>query len=162
VNRTVAAGEVTVVKGGEITAPRKQEGALPPPEGMRWVRSEAAWEPACPISTGRGTRRVRLVRGEGRAVSIWYEGGGERKTAAAVRALQCVQSRGRDHSHRRMLQDDLGRGLAAIAASAPHRHGHSLVSSRSDCATLSVAENQRSEGVCGDLSSAGTLPEIRD
>jgi hypothetical protein len=32
---------------------------------------------ACPISTGRGTRRVRLVRGEGRGVSDSYEGGGQ-------------------------------------------------------------------------------------
>ena len=28
------------------------------------------------MSTGWGTRRVRLVRGEGRGVSTWYEGGG--------------------------------------------------------------------------------------
>jgi len=43
-----------------------------------WMRSSSSCErdAACPISTGSGTRRVRLVRGEGRGVSTQYEEGG--------------------------------------------------------------------------------------
>ena len=33
---------------------------------------EFSADTACPISAGRGTRRVQLVRGEGRGVSSWY------------------------------------------------------------------------------------------
>ena len=45
---------------------------------------------ACPISTGGGTRRVRLVRGEGRGVSEQYRGGGpgrgrSRRSSSAAR-----------------------------------------------------------------------------
>ena len=44
-----------------------------PPPGRRSPHSPAlpptVRDAACPISTGRGTRRVRLVRGEGRGVS---------------------------------------------------------------------------------------------
>ena len=41
---------------------------------------------ACPISTGGGNRRVRLVRGVGRGVSDQYggRGGGERGVQAAL------------------------------------------------------------------------------
>jgi hypothetical protein len=40
---------------------------------------EEGGEAACPFSTGRGTRRVRSVRGEGRGVSVQYEGRGTRR-----------------------------------------------------------------------------------
>jgi len=49
-----------------------------------------AWDETCPVSTGGGTRRVRLVREEGRGVSSQYrrEGGGgganQRRDARAL------------------------------------------------------------------------------
>ena len=42
---------------------------------------------ACPISTGRGTRRVQLVRDEGRGVSTEYEEGGGGGTGLRKRTL---------------------------------------------------------------------------
>jgi len=66
------------------------EAGLPRAEALRAVRGAPGCvagvavvtppshppESACPISTGGRTRRVRLVRGEGRGVSDQYEGGG--------------------------------------------------------------------------------------
>jgi hypothetical protein len=49
--------------------------------GEVWGGGDAA----CPISTGGGTRRVQLVRGEGRGVSTQYEGGGGWQPARAAR-----------------------------------------------------------------------------
>jgi len=55
-----------------LCGPRERE--IYPAEAARRV---ALGVPRAPtVSTGRGTRRVRSLRGEGRDVSSWYEGGG--------------------------------------------------------------------------------------
>jgi len=55
-----------------LCGPRERE--IHPAEAARRV---ALGEPRAPtVSTGRGTRRVRSLRGEGRDVSSWYEGWG--------------------------------------------------------------------------------------
>ena len=45
---------------------------LSPPSSYAFSWSSCPARDVCPISTGRGTRRVRLVRGEGRGVSDQY------------------------------------------------------------------------------------------
>ena len=68
------------------------------PAGAQSVRApvRVVKRAACPISTGRGTRRVRLVWGEGRGVSSSYQGGGGGAGARSVRApVRVVKRRAR-------------------------------------------------------------------
>jgi hypothetical protein len=64
---------------GEL-APRGEQQQL-----LRAAVRTCERDAACPISTGRGTQRVHLVRGEGRGVSGQYEWGGGVRTATHYR-----------------------------------------------------------------------------
>jgi len=82
-----------------------------PSAAAAWALQERRWEPdaschyesrsiardadaACPISTGGGTRRVRLVRGVGRGVSDQYGGqGGAGARSEAPRPEPCKDSK---------------------------------------------------------------------
>jgi hypothetical protein len=60
---------------GAVRAPLSATPAKASPDGRRGPTAEERGQRA-PRRRLRGTRRVRLVRGEGRGVSTWYERGG--------------------------------------------------------------------------------------
>jgi hypothetical protein len=100
----------------------------------------------------RGTRRVRLVRGEGRGVSDWYEGEGGGTARSIARYLRTNDSRmekkgqgppqnhaagprGRRGGRREMgppQERGRGRGIARVGGARPWRHAEVWVGRRGE------------------------------
>ena len=62
--------------------------------GPCWVHEASGLSQTCPVSTGRRTRRVQLVRGEGRDVSSQYRKWGGGGTAAVCQSPHAADTTG--------------------------------------------------------------------